>query len=122
MPYFVGDFLDDLERELARQRRVASREVDRADALAQLRTRALSVAADLKRPITVEDVFSSAKDERERAELSALADRITREQEPGGNPASKGKGEQAKASLSDESLQDRLVDYPTTTKEQADGG
>jgi hypothetical protein len=87
MPYIVGDFLDDLERELVHQRKVAAREVDRADALAQLRNRALSVSTDLGRAITAQDVFSSAKNEHERAELHALADRIAPEG-GGANPAS----------------------------------
>jgi hypothetical protein len=73
---YLGDFLDELERELVVSRRDLARQVDRTQALADLRTRALSVSAALKREITVEDVFSSAKDEKERAELRALVDRI----------------------------------------------
>lgn len=85
MKYFVGDFLDDLERELAAQRRLTAQHVDRAEALAAMRSRALTVAAALNRPITVEDVFNAANDERERAELNSLVSRIT--QEMGGEPA-----------------------------------
>lgn len=77
MSWGIGDFLDQLEDELVRQRRLAAAHVDRADALAAFRNRALAVASDLERAITVEDVFASATNERERAELAALADRIT---------------------------------------------
>lgn len=111
MTYFVHDFLDDIERELAEQRRRAAREVDRADALAQLRNRALSVSANLNRAITEKDVFSAAKDEYQRAELRALADRIAPE-EPPPNPASPDHGEQGKGSLQEQSLEASAVDYP----------
>jgi hypothetical protein len=77
--YDVGDFLDQLEHELHEQRRLAAHHVDRADALATFRNRALAVAASLNRAITVEDVFDAAQDEQERAALHALADRITGE-------------------------------------------
>jgi anti-sigma factor RsiW len=72
----IGDFLDQLEDELESQRRLAARHVDRAEALLALRNRALTVASDLERAITVDDVFASASNEQERAELAALADRI----------------------------------------------
>src|SRR4051812_35391953 len=85
MSYLVGDFLDQLDAELVAQRRLAALHVDRADALRALRSHAFQVAAALKRPITVEDVFECATDEQERAERRALADRITRE--AGGEPA-----------------------------------
>ena len=111
MAYIVGDFLDDLERELVRQRKVAAREVDRADALHQLCNRALSVSADLGRAITAQDVFSSATNEQERAELRALADRIA-PQEGAGSPASPAHGELGKGSLSARSLQESAVDFP----------
>jgi hypothetical protein len=95
MPYIVGDFLDQVERELVRARRDLARRVDRVEALAALRSLALSVSADLQRAITAEDVFTQAKDERERARLQALTDRITRgDEEPGANPASSEEGEQ----------------------------
>ena len=100
MPYVVGDFLDMLERELLPSRRDLAQRIDRVEALAQLRSHALSVSADLQRAISVDDVFSSAKDERERAFLKSLANRIAGEETPGGNPAHEKEGEQAAASLS----------------------
>ena len=63
MPYIVGDFLDDLERELAAARRDLARRVDRVEALAELRSIALNVSSDVQRAVTAEDVFSSAKSE-----------------------------------------------------------
>jgi hypothetical protein len=115
MPYIVGDFLDDIERELVHQRNVAAREVDRADALYQLRNRALSVSADLGRAVTAKDVISFAKNEQERAELRALADRIA-PPDPRGKPASPQDGEQANGSLSEQILQDQVVDLPQPEK------
>lgn len=79
----LNDLLDWIEAELDREREAAARHVDRADALAQLRTRALPIAASLRRPLTPDDLFAAARDEHERAELRALADRATR-----GEPAS----------------------------------
>ena len=84
MKFFVGDFLDELEHELTQQRRLAAHHVDRADALKEMRNRALHVSATQRRAITVEDVFDAAPDEHARAELQALADRITRD--PGSEP------------------------------------
>jgi hypothetical protein len=78
----VADFLTWIEDELDRERDEAARHIDRADALAELRSRALPVAASLRRPLTPEDVFSSAQNEHERAEIRALALRAT-----GGDPA-----------------------------------
>jgi hypothetical protein len=94
MTPLVHDFLDEVEHELVAQRRRAAREVDRADALYHLRNRALSASAALGRAITAEDVFSSAKDEKERAEVQALVDRIA-SPDPGGNPAHDEEGERA---------------------------
>jgi hypothetical protein len=79
----LNDFLDWIEVELTPARREAARHIDRAEALAVLRSRALPVAQRLRRPLTVDDVFASSRDERERAELRALADRVT----GGGEPA-----------------------------------
>ena len=76
------DFLDHLERELGEQRAIAARVLDRADALAALREHALAVAHDLRRPITLDDVLASARDEEQHARLRALASRVT-----GGDPA-----------------------------------
>jgi hypothetical protein len=83
--YLVGDFLDELDHELGVARDVAARAVDRADALNEFRSRAIAVATVLHRSISAQDVFDAAKNERERAELRALADRIT--QDAGGDPA-----------------------------------
>jgi hypothetical protein len=77
LPYIVGDFLDDLERELVASRRDLAQRVDRVEALAALRSIALSVSSDLQRAITAEDVFSSGRNEQERAKLQSLAERIT---------------------------------------------
>lgn len=79
MPYIVGDFLDDLERELVASRRDLARRVERVEALAELRSIALTVSSDLQRAITAEDVFSSATNERQRAKLQSLADRVTQD-------------------------------------------
>lgn len=76
MSWGIGDFLDQIEDELVRQRRLAAAHVDRAEALTAFRNRALAVASELERAITVDDVFASARNEQERAELAALADRI----------------------------------------------
>ena len=78
----LADFLDWIEDELTSARREAAHYIDRAEALAALRSRALPIAQRLRRPLTVDDVFAS-RDERERAELRALADRVT----GGGDPA-----------------------------------
>jgi hypothetical protein len=86
MPHFVNDFADDLARELAHAREILEGALDRADALAALHARALDVAAAQRRPVTIDDVFRSAKNEHERAELQLLANRITGD--AGGNPAS----------------------------------
>jgi hypothetical protein len=74
----VEDFLTWIEDELAKERDEAARHVDRAEALAELRSRALPAAQALRRPLTPEDVFASCKNEHERAELRALALRATR--------------------------------------------
>jgi hypothetical protein len=79
----LGDFLDWIEDELALARREATKHVDRADALAALRSRALPIAQRLRRPLTPDDVFKSSSNEHERAQLQALADRVT----GGGDPA-----------------------------------
>lgn len=70
------DFLIEVEDELAEARRVAAGAVDRADALAQLRSYALETQDELRRPVSASDVFDT-RDEQRRARLSALADRIT---------------------------------------------
>ena len=76
MPHVHGDFLDHLEREIADARSDLARRVDRVSALVDLHARALEVSARLQRSIEASDVFRSARDEVERAELQALADRI----------------------------------------------
>ena len=77
MSWTVGDFLDQIESEIVMQRHLAAQHVDRAEALVAFRNRALTVGGRLNRPITVNDVFDGAANEQERAELRALADRIT---------------------------------------------
>jgi len=84
MPYFVHDFADQLASELDESRRELERVLDRTDALAALHTRALDLAAELKRPVTADDLFRSGRDEKESAALRLLADRVAG---PGGNPA-----------------------------------
>ena len=77
MPVYRDDFLDVAERELAAERRRLGRLIDRVEALAALHTHAVSVSIALQRPISADDVFATAGNERERAEFQALADRIT---------------------------------------------
>jgi hypothetical protein len=72
------DFLMKVEDELALARDAAARAVDRADALAELRSYTLEVEGELRRPVRASEVFDT-KDETRRARLAALADRITRE-------------------------------------------
>ena len=50
----VGDFLDWIEHELNVERREAAQHIDRAEALAQMRSRALPIASRLRRAVTVE--------------------------------------------------------------------
>lgn len=85
MPHFVHDFVDHLAGELAASRGELERVLDRTEALAALHSRALDLAAELKRPMTAEDLFGAWRNERERAELQLLAERATSR---GGNPAS----------------------------------
>lgn len=70
------DFLIEVEDELAEAREVAAKAIDRADALAQLRSYTLDVQDELQRPVRATDVFDT-RDEERRARLTALADRIT---------------------------------------------
>lgn len=72
-----ADLRDHLEGELAAAREAAARAVDRVEALVALRSRAftLGAAADAEgRTLEPDDLFE-ADDERERAELRALAQR-----------------------------------------------
>lgn len=78
----MSDFLEWIEDELDRERAEAAAHLDRCYALAALRSKALPVAKTLRRPLTPEDVLV-VDDEHERAELRALALRVTR-----GEPAS----------------------------------
>ena len=73
------DFLTAVEDELASAREAAANAVDRADALARLRTYTLEVQDELRRPLRAVDVFDT-RDEERRARLHALADRITGEE------------------------------------------
>lgn len=76
------DFVAQLEDELTAAREQAARSLDRATALAELRSHALAVAAELRRPLRAADVLQprDPHDEETRARLSALVDRITREE------------------------------------------
>lgn len=75
------DILNDLDEEIRRARAEAARVVDRAQALVELRSRALAVAERLAGvPLRWEDVFSTGS-ERERAEARALAVRVAGEGE-----------------------------------------
>jgi hypothetical protein len=76
MPYFASDFADWLDEELAASRRVLQRVLVRTEALAALRSRAFDLSAESKRPISPDDLFGSARTERERAELQVLADLV----------------------------------------------
>ena len=85
MPHFVHDFADQLAAELDNSRRELERVLDRTEALAELHSRALDLAAELKRPLTTQDLFQSGRNEKERAALRLLADRVAGDS--GGNPA-----------------------------------
>lgn len=76
------DFLLEVEDELVQAREAAARAVDRADALAQLRSYTLEAQDELQRPVRAADVFQT-RDEERRARLNALADRITNGTEDG---------------------------------------
>lgn len=70
------DFLGQLESELADSRAELGRVMERTQALADLRSRAIRVQGELGRPITERDVFK-ARDEEDRALLDLLVARIT---------------------------------------------
>lgn len=76
------NFLIEVEDELAEARRVAAKAIDRADALAQLRSYTLEMQDEMRRPVSASDVFDTS-DEQRRARLNALADRITNGTEDG---------------------------------------
>ena len=86
MPTFVPDFVDALEQELATERERLARLLNRIEALTELHDYAYDLAARLRKPLTVEDVFDSGHSEQQRAKLRALAERITAS-EQGGIPA-----------------------------------
>ena len=73
------DAVETLESELAEARRVAARVLDRASALAELRSHALAVQNALQRPLRMKDVLQPLEphDEEGRARINALVDRIT---------------------------------------------
>lgn len=73
------DFLGQVEDELAESRRDLRRTMERTQALAELRSRALEVQQELRRPITERDVFQP-RDEEDRALLDLLVNRITGEE------------------------------------------
>lgn len=78
----MNDLLDWIESELDRERAEAAAHIDRAEALVALRSHLLPAAATLRRPLTPDDLYASCSDERERAEVRALAERITGRGEP----------------------------------------
>jgi len=73
------DFVTQVEDELAESRRTLRHAVERTHALAELRSRALEVQEELRRPITERDVFAP-RDEEDRAWLDLLVTRITGEE------------------------------------------
>ena len=73
------DFLGQLESELAESRAELARVIERTQALADLRSRAIRVQGELNRPVTDRDVFK-ARDEEDRALLDLLVTRITGEE------------------------------------------
>jgi hypothetical protein len=77
------NFVEVLEDELAVARRTAARAVDRAAALAELRSHALAVQDVLRRPLRAAEVLQprDPHDEETRAWLNALVDRIAPEED-----------------------------------------
>jgi hypothetical protein len=67
-----------VEDELVAARELAARAVDRADALAQLRSYVIELQDELQRPVRLSEVFET-RDEQKRARLKMLADRIDTE-------------------------------------------
>jgi len=77
------DLLGWLDRELGEQRARAAAAVDRAEALREFRSLALTVADRAGRDfLTPEALYRAARGEDERAALVALADRITEPSPP----------------------------------------
>lgn len=70
--------LDELDDEVDRARQQAARAVDRVQALVELRSHALAVYDELRRPIYFADLFQP-QDEETRAYVNALVNRITEE-------------------------------------------
>jgi len=70
------DFIDRIEGELALARELASRAADRADALAEIRSRAIAKHDALNRRPTAEEVMQSPT---EQDVIDALVDRVTQE-------------------------------------------
>lgn len=75
------DFLSALDEELARARDELARRVDRVEALAELRSLALTIAARERRAVSVSDVVSAGGGEQERARVRALMQRAALEEE-----------------------------------------
>ena len=66
------DFVAEIEAELAERGGSLSRSARSLSALVELHERALAVAADLRRPITVVDLLAAANDARDRRRLREL--------------------------------------------------
>ncbi len=69
------DFLEVIEEELSRSRRLASKLYDRCQALVEVRSEALEARERLRRPLRPEDVFAGASEER-LAQMEALRTRL----------------------------------------------
>jgi len=79
------DFLDEVEGELDRARGSLLDDRERVRALEELRRLAVTVSADLRRPITVFDVVRSTTDRDERDRRLELV-RSLRPRSPGPAP------------------------------------
>lgn len=66
------DFVAEIEAELAERGGLLSRSARSLSHLVELHERALAVAADLRRPITVVDLLAAANDDGDRRRLGEL--------------------------------------------------
>lgn len=72
----AADYLTTVETALKGVRADLVRRVDRAEALVELRDAALALTAEKRRQISLADLLEAARDEQERAHLSALLERV----------------------------------------------